>query len=94
MKRTIQVYSDPGHSWGKVSIKTIERLGLINDISGFSYIRGEFVYLEEDRDLPLVVNALINEGHTVKFVEKHTDRESRIRRYDAWYGCLPVNVVY
>ena len=89
MNRTIIVYSDPGHSWGKVSIKTVQKLGLIEKISGFSYIRGDFLYLEEDCDLPMVVDALMSEGHVVKLIEKHTDRESRIRRYDAWYGCLP-----
>jgi hypothetical protein len=89
----ITVYSDPGHSWGKVSIKTVEKLGLIDKISGFSYIRGNYLYLEEDCDLPLVVKALRESGNTIQLVESYTDKSSKIRNYDSWYGCLPVKVV-
>jgi hypothetical protein len=43
-------YDDPGHGWLKVSLKDIQKLGLEQKISGCSFQRGGYVYLEEDMD--------------------------------------------
>ena len=47
----IHVFADPSHAWGKVKRSMLERLGVDREISPYSYQRGEFAYLEEDRDL-------------------------------------------
>ena len=46
-------FEDPGHGWLEVTRAELERLGLLDKISGYSYqsIDGLFVYLEEDSDL-------------------------------------------
>lgn len=81
---TIIVYSDPGHSWGKVKRSVLHNLGIANNISSYSYQRGEYVYLEEDCDLSTLCMALNQRNTRIKFVEKHTDRDSRIRSYERY----------
>lgn len=79
--KTILVYADPGHAWAKVSKKELKTLGIANEISGFSYERGEYAYLEEDSDLEKYIMALRAKGIVYKFKETHTNRQSRIRNY-------------
>lgn len=84
---TINFYADPGHGWGKVSEKKLHQLGLADKISSYSYQRynsngKKEVYLEEDCDLYLVVNALKERGVEVKFREFHTNQYSKIRNYE------------
>ena len=83
--KTIIVYADPGHSWAKVSKKELVKLGIANEISGFSYERGEYAYLEEDCDLEKYITALKAKGITHKFRETRTNRESKIRNYCHYY---------
>lgn len=87
---TIIVYSDPGHAWGKVKRIVLHNLGIANNISSYSYQRGEYVYLEEDCDLSTLCMALNERNTRVKFVEKRTDRDSRIRSYERY---KPLNIV-
>ena len=87
---TITVYSDPGHAWGKVKRMVLHNLGIANDITPYSYQRGEYVYLEEDCDLTTLCMALNQRNTRVKFVEKRTDRDSRIRSYERY---KPFNIV-
>lgn len=87
---TIIVYSDPGHAWGKVKRIVLHNLGIADNISSYSYQRGEYVYLEEDCDLSTLCMALNQRNTRIKFVEKHTDRDSRIRSYERY---KPFNVV-
>ena len=87
---TIIVYSDPGHAWGKVKRMVLHNLGIANDITPYSYQRGEYVYLEEDCDLTTLCMALNQRNTRVKFVEKRTDRDSRIRSYERY---KPLNIV-
>jgi hypothetical protein len=82
---TIIVYNDPSHAWGKVKRKVLDNLGLAKEISSYSYQYKDNVYLEEDADLSLVCRHLLfNTDVQIKFVEKHTNRESRIRSYERY----------
>ena len=87
---TVICYSDPGHSWAKVKRSVLHNLGIANDITPYSYQRGEYVYLEEDCDLTTLCMALNQRNTRVKFVEKRTDRDSRIRSYERY---KPLNIV-
>jgi len=78
-------YEDPGHGWAKVPLKLIEKLNLEKDISPFSYIRGDYVYLEEDGDLSKFVVSMKLKGKTTEFRMHHTNRSSKIRNYDSYY---------
>ena len=82
---TIIVYNDPSHAWGKVKRKVLDNLGLAQQVSSYSYQYKDNVYLEEDADLALVCrNLLFNSDVQIKFVEKHTNRDSRIRSYERY----------
>ena len=87
---TVTVYSDPGHAWAKVKRIVLHNLGIADKITAYSYQRGDYVYLEEDCDLTTLCMALNQRNTRVKFVEKHTDRDSRIRSYERY---KPLNIV-
>jgi len=84
---TITCYSDAGHSWGKVRRDVLVNLGIADKITRYSYQRGDFVYCEEDVDLTTVCMALNQRNTRVKFVEKRSERDSKIRSYERYeYG--------
>jgi hypothetical protein len=78
----INVYSDPGHSWVKVSLKQLEKLDLLNQISQWSYLNGQFAYLEEDYDAMSYLTALQTRGIEFTIKPHHSNKASRIRTYD------------
>ena len=80
----ITVYSDPGHSWGKVKKKVLDSLGIADKISPYSYQYADNVYLGEDCDLTLLVARIREHGTRIVFKEKHTERQSRIRSYQSY----------
>jgi hypothetical protein len=87
---TCTVYTDPGHGWFKVKRSVLHNLGIADKITSYSYQRGEWVYLEEDVDAFELHQALKQHGTTLRVVEKHTDKDSRIRSYERY---KPFNVV-
>ena len=56
MSKVFKFYHDAGHGWLAVKKNLLENLGLDKAISGFSYVKGKTVYLEEDSDLTLFKN--------------------------------------
>lgn len=83
-KFTITVYTDPGHSWGKLKRDVLYSLNVAHLISEYSYQYGDNVYLEEDCDLPIVMAALESTGAAIVFREKHSNTESKIRSYERY----------
>ena len=63
-------HTDAGHGWLAVKRKELIKLGILDKISEYSYQRGNTVYLEEDCDVPLFINA------RKKIDEKYQIRES------------------
>ena len=66
-------HSDSGHGWLQVGMDEIRMLKLRNVISNYSYKIGNKVYLEEDCDASLFINAMENMGY--KLTYKHVDYE-------------------
>jgi hypothetical protein len=84
---TITIYNDPGHAWGKVRKDVLTNLGIADKITRYSYQRGDYAYLEEDCDLTTLCMALTERDTRVKFVEKRSERDSKIRSYERYeYG--------
>jgi hypothetical protein len=77
---------DPGHGWFKVKLTQLSALGIENDISTYSYQRGEWAYLEEDCDASKYFDALKLTGQPMpKIVDKVSrERPSKIRSYDRY----------
>lgn len=84
---TIIMYSDPRHAWGKVKRDVLVNLGIADKITRYSYQRGEYAFLEEDCDLTTLCMALNAQDTRIKFIEKPSKRDSKIRSYKRYeYG--------
>ena len=72
--------SDPGHGWLKVPRSEVNSLGIGPKVSSFSYEQGDYVYLEEDCDASLFVEAKKAKNEACEFNFIDIDRMSPIRR--------------
>ena len=85
-------YADPSHGWLKVRFNHLKALGILGAITGFSYRTGDDVYLEEDYDANLYINALFGkygerspeqvqafEDWRAKVNDHHSNRDSFVR---------------
>lgn len=82
--RTFNYYCDPAHGWVKVKNSLLKKLGIEREISGYSYTRGDYSYLEEDLDATTLDNALNKLGVKAKYKEFHTNKSSKIRSYNGY----------
>ena len=87
--RKYDFYIDPGHGWMKVKREELKELGVENKITGYSYERGEFVYLEEDGDASIFIDALERKSgenfEENKHLRQHiSDKNSKIRGYSPY----------
>jgi len=73
-------HSDPGHAWLEVGVDDVDALGIAAQISTFSYMdhKGR-LYLEEDCDAPLFINAAKAAGWDVEYTKKYAE-DSFVRR--------------
>jgi len=75
------IYSDPGHGWAKVPVILLNKLGIRDKITTYSYFRNDSAYLEEDVDLSTFISACKANGIQPIFTEKVTNKASKIRSY-------------
>lgn len=76
-------HTDPGHGWIEVPRAEVVRLGIASKISEFSYMdrhNGPSVYLEEDCDAALFIQACRADRLDVLPIDRHSDKDSFIRR--------------
>ena len=81
-------HEDPGHGWLCVKIAELEALGIADKITGFSYMRKQSAYLEEDQDMTTYQNALKERGIELETVNgKIFNKDHPIRRFESYqYG--------
>ena len=84
MIRSFHLVSDPGHSWLKVPVAELQRLGIESNISSHSFIRNGVAYLEEDVDAHIFYDARTKENEPLKVKTFHRARTSKIRKYQAY----------
>ena len=60
--KKFNLYIDPGHAWLRVPLSELRRLSLLQQISSYSFINNEWVYLEEDQDAALYLERLKEDG--------------------------------
>jgi hypothetical protein len=88
-------HCDAGHGWLEVPREDIDALGLADQISAYSYAmasthqRAGMVYLEEDCDASLYLDAAKAAGYTLHIVEKYTDTDSPIRNMKPFAARVP-----
>ena len=80
---TIKKYfhSDSGHGWLAVKRGEVEKLGIADKITTFSYQKGKTVYLEEDTDLSTFKTAMEATGVTLEIKEAKPVKRSNIRGF-------------
>jgi hypothetical protein len=77
----VKYYTDAGHGWIAVKKSTLERLGIMKQISNFSFIKGQTVYLEEDRDARLFIAKAEHRSEYYTIIEVSHGDSSPIRNY-------------
>ena len=77
----LNFYEDAGHGWLAVPLPLLEKLGIMDQISRYSYMRGRFAHLEEDCDYSRFAAAMHAAGLSFTVREHHTDKRSKIRGY-------------
>lgn len=76
-------YADAGHGWLAVKRQTLMQFVELSNISPYSYQRGGTVYLEEDRDASVFLEAIRRAGVEFSTTNRYTER-SPIRSYDSF----------
>lgn len=76
-------HTDPGHGWIEVPVADLQELGLkLADFTRYSYINHDRVYLEEDCDAAVFVNAYVEKhGVSPAFRPQNTNSDSIIRTF-------------
>ena len=70
--------SDPGHGWLEVTRGDIASLNIGDKISQYSYVNGQYVYLEEDCDAQVYIEAA---GLTREDIVEVYEENTAIREY-------------
>jgi len=74
-------HSDPGHAWLEVDVEDLKKFNIDKDISNYSYINGNRVYLEEDLDASIYVRALEKNKISYSFNEISYNEDCFIRNF-------------
>jgi hypothetical protein len=82
--KTYVFHSDAGHGWLAVKRQELVKLGIIDKVSSCSYQKGNTVYLEEDCDCSLFINALEVKGIKFEHREGASVDRSPIRSYESF----------
>lgn len=86
MQKSFDFISDPGHGWVKVPLVLLETLCISREITRYSYVRGEYAYLEEDLDATTFHQAYEKcFGFPPKYrMRVARERQSRVCGYDRY----------
>jgi len=76
--------SDWGHGWLSVKRKEIIELGIVDEITSYSYMKGDSVYLEEDCDMPLYMETQKARGVKVEIKSGKCHQTSPVRNYNSY----------
>jgi hypothetical protein len=77
----LDFYEDPEHGWLAVPLGLLDYLGILDQVSRYSYMRGKFAHLEEDCDCSLFWAAAQRAGLKFQVRTRRTNNRSRIRNY-------------
>ncbi len=83
MKRNYTFYSDAAHGWMAVHVDEIYVLGIKDEISHYSYILKNTVYLEEDCDAGVFINKAKEIGWDIS-IKNHPKDRPDIRNFCAY----------
>lgn len=79
IKRKLTLISDPSHGWLSVSTKDVVALGITDKISSYSCMTMSRVFLEEDCDAGLFIEAAKKAGWDITLKHSSSNKRSGIR---------------
>jgi hypothetical protein len=82
--KRLTFHTDAGHGWLEVAIDDIRELQITNLISGYSYVKGERAFLEEDCDASQFMQSAKAKGWILNVTEKHTNGDSFVRSLNSF----------
>ena len=99
--RVISAYwhDDPAHAWLAVKRIWLDKLGIADKTSIYSYQRGDTVYLEEDLDAERFIKESMTQGYNLtykpcrRYSRSERNKPSRVRSYDRYLPTLASNNV-
>ena len=74
-------HTDPSHGWLEVDKDELSLFNIADKISSYSYKLGNKVFLEEDCDAGLFINALENKGIKFTYTTISSNTDSIVRTY-------------
>jgi hypothetical protein len=74
-------HTDPSHGWLEVDKDELSLFNIADKISSYSYKLGNKVFLEEDCDAGLFINALENKGIKFTYTTINSNTDSIVRTY-------------
>lgn len=83
MKIRLTFVHDPGHGWLQVPMEYLDKLGVKDHISTYSYALPGLAFLEEDLDAGTFLRAAEKAGWTVD-IESRYDDPTPIRNYPSY----------
>ena len=90
MSIQLKYIQDPGHGWMELPQAWCDTLHIASRISRYSYKHEHYVYLEEDCDMALAMNAFAARGIEVDLIEEYQD-PTPIRGYASYLAPRPVS---
>ena len=83
--KTFDHIVDPGHGWIKCKKSLLEKLKIAGEVSEYSYMLGDYAYLEEDCDAGILFKTLQDVGIEFQLRERNCyNRYSRVRNYQTY----------
>ena len=79
--RKLTFHTDPAHGWLEVPRADLDALDIAHKISRYSYEKGARVYLEEDCDAALYMDAAKAKGWTLNMTELFAPDDSPVRDF-------------
>lgn len=74
-------FSDSGHGYLEVPLTELKRLGIDKDISSYSFTRNGLVYLEEDCDYSVFIDAKAKANEPFDYKAIYMDGDAPCRGY-------------
>lgn len=75
---------DPGHGWIACPLPLAHDLGIADKVSRYSYLEGDTLWLEEDCDAGLLIDALRAAGTPYTLVAEHVPTDAHVRALPRW----------
>ena len=80
--KTYTFHQDAGHGWLAVPLEECIKLGILKDITSYSYFKGCTIYLEEDCDMQLFFESYNGKfGEEPKLKQAKYKERSQVRSY-------------